>query len=64
VNSTQQRSEKIGSPQVPRSAVVLMILVVAVLALVAIVANIQCLRRSQIETTVVVPVSSATPSPR
>jgi len=41
-----------------------MIVVVAVLMLVAIFANIQRVRRSQIETIVVVPASSATPQPR
>ena len=41
-----------------------MIIILASLALVAIFANIQRLRRSQIETIVVVPVSSATPQPR
>ncbi len=64
VNSPQQPAEKLRSPQVPRSAVVLMIIILASLALVAIVANIQCLRRSQIETIVVVPASSTTPQPR
>jgi hypothetical protein len=43
---------------------VLMIIIVASLALVAIFANIQRLRRSQIETIVVVPASSTTPQPR
>ncbi len=64
VNSQQQSSEKFRSPQVPRSAVVLMILVVAAFAVVAVVANIQRLRRGQIETTLVIPASSATPRPR
>jgi hypothetical protein len=41
-----------------------MIIILASLALVAIFANIQCLRRSQIETIVVVPESSTTPHPR
>jgi hypothetical protein len=41
-----------------------MIIIVASLALVAIFANIQRLRRSQIETIVVVPTSSTTPQPR
>ena len=39
----------------------LMIIIVASLALVAIFANIQRLRRGQIETIVVVPASSTTP---
>jgi cell division septal protein FtsQ len=64
VNSPQQPTEKLQSRQIPRTAVVLMIIIVASLALVAIFANIQRLRRSQIETIVVVPVSSATPQPR
>jgi cell division septal protein FtsQ len=64
VNSPQQPTEKLRSRQIPRTAVVLMIIIVASLALVAIFANIQRLRRSQIETIVVVPVSSATPQPR
>jgi len=64
VNSSQQPAEKLRSPQVPRSAVVLMIIILASLALVAIFANIQRLRRSQIETVVVVPASSTTPQPR
>ena len=42
----------------------LMIIIVATLALVAIFANIQRLRRGQIETIVVVPASSTTPHPR
>jgi hypothetical protein len=41
-----------------------MIILLASLALVAIFANIQRLRRSQIETIVVVPASSPTPQPR
>ena len=64
VNSPQQSAEKLRSPQVPRSAVVLMIIILASLALVAIFANIQRLRRGQIETIVVVPASSTTPQPR
>lgn len=64
VNSLQQPSGKFQPSRVPRSAVVLMIVVVAVLMLVAIFANIQRVRRSQIETIVVVPASSATPQPR
>jgi hypothetical protein len=64
VNSPQQPTEKLRSPQVQRSAVVLMIIIVASVALVAIFANIQRLRRGQIETIVVVPASSTTPQPR
>jgi hypothetical protein len=64
VNSPQQPAEKLRSSQVPRTAVVLMIIIVASLALVAIFANIQRLRRGQIETIVVVPASSTTPQPR
>jgi len=64
VNSPQQPAEKLRSPQVPRSVIVLLIVIVASLALVAIFANIQCLRRGQIETIVVVPAGSATPQPR
>jgi len=64
VNSPQQHAKKLRSPQVPRSAVMLMIIIVATLALVAIFANIQRLRRGQIETIVVVPASSTTPQPR
>jgi hypothetical protein len=41
-----------------------MIIIVAALALVAILANIQRLRRGQIETIVVIPAASATPQPR
>jgi hypothetical protein len=41
-----------------------MIIVVAALALVAIFANIQRVRRGQIETILVVPASSTTPQPR
>jgi hypothetical protein len=41
-----------------------MIIISAAFALVAIFANIQRLRRGQIETTVVVPASSTTPQPR
>jgi len=64
VKSPQQPTEKPRLPQVQRSAVVLMIIIVASLALVAIFANIQRLRRGQIETIVVVPASSTTPQPR
>jgi hypothetical protein len=64
VNSPQQSAEKFRSPQVPRSAVVLMIIIVASLALVTIFANIQRLRRGQIETIIVVPANSTTPQPR
>jgi hypothetical protein len=42
----------------------LMIIIVSSLAVVAIFANIQRLRRGQIETIVVVPASSVTPQPR
>jgi cell division septal protein FtsQ len=64
VNAPQQPVEKLQSPRVPRSAVVLMIVIVASLALVAVFANIQRLRRGQIETVVVVPATSTTPQPR
>jgi len=64
VNSPQQPAKKLRSPQVPRGAVVLMIIIVASLALVAVFANIQRLRRGQVETIVVVPASSTTPPPR
>jgi hypothetical protein len=64
VNSPQQSAEKLRSSQVPRIAIVLMIVIVASLALVAIFANIQRLRRGQIETIVAVPTGSATPQPR
>jgi hypothetical protein len=64
VNTPEQPAEKRRSPQVPRSAVVLMIITLASLAVVAVFANIQRLRRGQIETVVVVPASSITPQPR
>jgi hypothetical protein len=64
VNSPQQPGEKFRSPQVPRSAVVLMIIIVASIALLAIFANIQRLRRNQVETIVVRPAGSITPQPR
>jgi hypothetical protein len=64
VNSPQQPAEKFRSHQVPKSAVVLMIIIVTSLALVAIFANIQRLRRGQIETIVVLPASSTTLQPR
>ena len=64
VNTPEQPAKKLRSPQVPRSAVVLMIIILASLAVVAVFANIQRLRRGQIETVVVVPASSITPQPR
>lgn len=64
MNSPQKPTEKSRSAQVPKSAGVLMIVVVVLLALVAVFANIQRLRRGQIETIVVVPASSTTPQPR
>ncbi|HET6886826.1 MAG TPA: hypothetical protein VFH87_02775 [Candidatus Udaeobacter sp.] len=64
MNAPQEPVEKLGSPRIPRSAVVLMIVIVASLALVAVFANIQRLRRGQIETVVVVPATSTTPQPR
>jgi hypothetical protein len=64
VNSPQQPAKKLRSPQVPKSAVTLMVIIVASLGLLAIFANIQRLRRGQIETISVVPASSATPQPR
>ena len=64
VNSPQQPSGKLRSPRIPRSAVVLMIIIVASLGVVAIFANIQRVRRGQIETIVVLPASSTTPQPR
>ena len=42
----------------------LMIIILASLALVAVLANIQRLRRGQIEPVVIVPASSITPEPR
>jgi hypothetical protein len=60
VNAPPQPAEKLRSSQVPKSAVVLMIVIVASLALVAVFANIQRLRRGQIETFVVAPASSTT----
>jgi len=41
-----------------------MIVILASLALVAVFANIQRLRRGQIETVVMVPATSTTPQPR
>jgi hypothetical protein len=64
VNPPQQPAEKLQSPQVPRSVIVLMIIILSSLALVAAFANIQRFRRGQIETVVVVPASSTTPQPR
>ena len=64
VNSPQQPSERFRSRRVPKSAVALMIIIVVSIALVALLANIQRLRRGQIETIVVAPTSSATPQPR
>jgi hypothetical protein len=64
VNSPPQSEEKLRSPQVPRSVVILMVIIVASLALVAVFANIQRVRRGQIETIVVEPASSTTPQPR
>ena len=64
MNPPQQPAEKLRSPQVSRSVVVLMIIILASLALVAVFANIQRLRRGQIETVVVVPAGSTTPQPR
>jgi hypothetical protein len=64
VNQPQQPAEKLQSPHVPRSVVVLMIIILASLALVAVFANIQRFRRGQIETVVVAPASSTTPQPR
>jgi hypothetical protein len=60
----QQPAEKSRSSRIPKSAVVLMIIIVAALALVAIFANVQRVRRGQIETVIVVPASSTTPQPR
>jgi hypothetical protein len=64
VNAQPQPPGKLRSPQVSKNAVVLMIVIVAALALVALLANIQRLRRGQIETFVVAPASSTTPQPR
>ncbi|PYK20780.1 MAG: hypothetical protein DME55_01185 [Verrucomicrobia bacterium] len=64
MNAPQQSAEKLRLPRVPRSAVVLMIVILASLALVAVFANIQRLRRGQIETVVMVPATSTTPQPR
>jgi hypothetical protein len=64
MNSSQQPAKKIQSPRVPRSVVILMVVIVTAFALVAIFANVQRLRRGQIETVVVLPASSATPQPR
>jgi hypothetical protein len=60
----QRPVEKLRSSQVPRNAVVLMIVILASLALVAVFANIQRVRRGQIETVVALPASSTTPQPR
>ncbi|MBO0695674.1 MAG: hypothetical protein J2P56_06175 [Verrucomicrobia bacterium] len=63
VDSPRQPAEKLRSPRVSSSAVVLMIIIVATLALVAILANVQRLRRGQVEKIVLVPAGSATPQP-
>jgi len=64
VNAPQQPAEKVRSPQVKKSTVVVMIIILGSLALLAVFANIQHLRRGQIETIVVMPAGSTTPQPR
>jgi hypothetical protein len=63
VNAPQQPTEKLRSSQVARSTIVLMTIILASLALLAVFANVQRLRRGQIETVVVMPASSTTPQP-
>jgi uncharacterized membrane protein len=47
--------------RVPKAAIIAMVMIVVVLALVSLFANIQRLRRNQIERTIVIP-ASPTPS--
>jgi len=64
VNGTQQPAEKVRSPQVKKGTIVVMIIILGALASLAVFANIQRLRRGQIETIVVMPAGSTTPQPR
>jgi cell division septal protein FtsQ len=60
MNLPEPSREKLRTPRASKSSLVLMLIIVASMALVAIFANIQRLRRSQVETVVV---RSATPLP-
>jgi hypothetical protein len=51
------------NPKIPPLAVRAMILIIAMMALVAIYANIQRLRRDKIETVIVTPIATPSPSP-
>jgi hypothetical protein len=64
VNASQQSTEKLGSAKVRKSTIIIMIVIIASFALLALFANIQRLRRDQIETVVVTPAVSITPQPR
>jgi hypothetical protein len=51
------------SEPVPRRGIIVMAIVLLAMALLALYANVQKLRRNQIETVIVTPVATATPSP-
>ncbi|HYK23866.1 MAG TPA: hypothetical protein VEU75_04300 [Candidatus Acidoferrum sp.] len=55
-----------GQPQTaPKAAIVAAVMIVVVLALVSLFANIQRVRRNQIETTIITPANpSPAPTPR
>ena len=63
VNASQQSTEKPESNQVRKSTIIVMIVILASFALLALFANIQRLRRDQIETVVITPAVSITPQP-
>ena len=64
VNASQQSTEEPESNQVRKSTIIVMIVILASFALLALFANIQRLRRDQIETVVITPAVSITPQPR
>ena len=64
VNASEKSTEKLRSTQVRKSTIIVMIVIIASFALLALLANIQRLRRGQIETVVVTPAVSISPQPR
>jgi hypothetical protein len=63
VEKGDQRKDGIDLSRAPRNGVRLMVVILLGLALLAVYANVQKIRRDQIETVTITPVSSPSPSP-
>ena len=63
VDTSEQSNEAVDLSSAPRNGIRLMVVILAGLALVAIYANVQKLRRAQIETVTILPAPPATLAP-